>query len=248
VTPVPPHHSLYSPRAIAGAALLGSVLAGAIVLTYNYQLLEKKKPAMIALASGVFGTAVCFLFILLMPVYLAIPVVLLLSGGVAFGVANLVQGELFRLHCVKGGEEASVQSAAALGALCTVLFIVVWFVGYFPVSNHVRTPSVIFGAHSVYYTDGATADDARRVGQLMEELGHFDSGEQYKGSKYVWVSRSGPAYVVSFLLRDGLWEDAKAITKCKEIRKLLAEKVFPGQTVEVWMCDGFRKPKLTLKE
>lgn len=247
-TPGKPYYHLYSPKAVAGAALAGSVLAGAIVLTYNYQLLGQKKPAMIALAGGVVGTVVCFLLLLLLPALLAIPLMLLLSGLVSLGVANLVQGELFRAHREKGGEEASVQSAAGLGLLCSALFVVVWFVGYFPFSGHVRTPSVTFGAHGVYYTDGATAEDAERVGRLMEELGHFDSGEQYRGSKYVWVSRDGPAYVVSFLLRDGLWENAKVIAKCRDVRKRLAEQVFPGQPVEVWMCDGFRNPKVKLKE
>jgi hypothetical protein len=247
-TPGRPYYSLYSPTAVAAAAGLGSILAGAIVLTYNYQLLGKKGPAIRALATGVLGTAACFLLFLLMSAWIAVPVVLLGSAGVMFGLAKWLQDPLLLEHRAKGGEEASVQSAAWLGVLCSGLFTIVWFVGYFPVSSQERHPSVTFGAHGVYYTAGVTQKEATRLGELLVDMGLFDMGERYHGSKYVWLSRDGETYVVSFLLKEGAWDRPEMVTATRAIRRKIADELCPGHPVQIDLCDGFRKVQVSVKD
>ncbi|OAI47048.1 hypothetical protein AYO44_10240 [Planctomycetaceae bacterium SCGC AG-212-F19] len=247
-TPGRPYYTLYSPAAVAAAAGLGSVLAGAIVLTYNYQLLGKKAAAIRSLAGGVLGTAACFLLFLLISAWIAVPVVLFGSALIMFAVAQWVQEPLLREHRAKGGEEASVQSAAGLGLLCTGLFAIVWFVGYFPVSSQERHPSVTFGAHGVYYTEGITQKEASRLGELLVDMGLFDMGERYHGSKYVWLSRNGDAYVVSFLLKEGAWDRPEMVTATRAIRRKVADDLFPGHPVQIDLCDGFRNVQVSVKD
>jgi hypothetical protein len=247
-TPGRPYYHLYSPQAVAAAAGLGTVLAGAIVLTYNYQLLGKKPLALRTLAGGVLGAAACFPLFLIMPIWAAAPAVLAGSALLMFLVAQWVQGTLFREHCAKGGEEASARGAAGLGLLCSGLFVIFWFVGYFPVSSQERYASVTFGAHGVYYTPGVTAQEAERLGNLLVDMGLFDMGERYHGSKYVWLSRDGDAYVVSFLLKDGAWEKPEMVTATREIRRKMAEQLFPGHAVRIDLCDGERNVKVSVKD
>jgi hypothetical protein len=243
-----PYYKLYSPHAVAGASLLGGALAGAIVLTYNYQLLGRKRPAMLALGGGVGGAAASLLLLGLLPAWLGLPLILLGSALALFGIAHFVQGPAFRAHREKGGEEASAVGAAGLGLLCSALFVLVWFVGYFPFSSQEQYQSVSFGAHGVYYTPGVTAAEAEKLGKLLVEWGLFDNGERYHGSKYVWLSRRGRDYIVSFLLRDGAWDKTEIVAATREMRRMIAAQLFPENAVEIWLCDGQRNLKRIVKD
>lgn len=247
-SPGRPYYHLYSPQAVAAAAGVGTVLAGAIVLTYNYQLLGKKALAFRALAGGVLGTAACFPLFVLLSLWVAVPLVLGGSALVMYAVAQWAQGSLLDEHRSRGGEEASVRGAAGLGLLCSGLFGIVWFVGYFPVSSQERYASVTFGAHGVYYTPGVEAQDAERLGGLLVDMGLFDMGERYHGSKYVWLSRAGDGYVVALLLKEGAWDKPEMVAATRAIRRKIADTIFPGQNVQIDLCDGFRNVKVSVKD
>jgi hypothetical protein len=245
-TPGRAYYKLYSPLAVGSAALLGGVLAGSIVLTYNYQLLGQKRESLWALGGGVLGTAACFAVLLFYPGILSLLAILLVSAALMLCIAHLIQGRAFHQHREKGGEEGSVLGASGLGLLCTGLFVVFWFIGLFPVSGQAHYASVAFGAHGVYYTNGATSAEAQKLGDLMVELGFFNNEGIYRGSKYVWLARSADGYVVSFLLRDGAWDKPEFITACQELRRLISDRL--GADVEIWLCDAQRNAKRVVKD
>jgi len=95
----------------------------------------------------------------------------------------------------------------------------------------------------VYYSVGATEQDALRLGQALRDMGYFDNASE----KSVQVSRDGQTIIVKFVVHSGAWNDARIVSGFGAIREHLAAKTFPAQAVEVRLCDDHLNTRKALK-
>ena len=135
----------YSPGQISGATLLGSPVAGCILLASNFSLFgspEKRAPT---LALGLVATIMLFA---LAP-FVATP------GGnnsfiqgfpavVLFMIARWLQGQSFNVFIKSGGSKHSHWRVMGIGLLCLAAVLVVWFVVFLSLPADC-SPSARFG-------------------------------------------------------------------------------------------------------
>jgi hypothetical protein len=94
------------------------------------------------------------------------------------------------------------------------------------------------GQEEVYYTRGATEDEARRLGAFLLKAGVFDDGP----AKTVEVARADGRHVVAFVRGERAWEDPAVVATFRALIPELSARVFGGAPVEVHLCH--RVPKM----
>jgi hypothetical protein len=242
------YYKLHSPAAVAVASILGSFLAGTLILTYSFHLVGNKRAAGYTLLGGVIATAAVFILLLFLPGLLVLGGLVLATPLIMWGVAQSVYGSTYRRHREQGGDEASVPGAAGLGLICCVVFAIVWWIGFFPFTHADPFESVALETRSIYYAGGVTKAEAQQIVDLMIEIGIFDVSEPYIASPNVWVWKSSDGYVVSYMYQKDAWNKPEIITAWRELRKLLIKKVYPDQQVQIWLCDKYKTPKRVISE
>ena len=145
-------------------------------------------------------------------------------GG--YFLARSLQGRRFNAHIVSGGKKASNWLGAGIGlAVFTPLIgAVVVFVlisGINPSAIVDMQYSVDMGHdHHVYYSRGATRDDAQRFGEALETEGYFDGTTPAD----VLISGKAGAREISFFGGEGVWEDESYV----EAVRAMAERIAPA--------------------
>ena len=119
-------HPMFSPMQIAAASLLGSVLAGTILLQSNYRAMARPGDANRALLYGILATVAAFALRTVLPD--SIPMVSI-PIGLALGfywLADHLQGPAFVSHRAGGGERQSnwLVFGISVGTLVSILVIV----------------------------------------------------------------------------------------------------------------------------
>jgi hypothetical protein len=84
----------------------------------------------------------------------------------------------------------------------------------------------------VFYADGGTEEDARRLGEALKEGKFFDGS----GEKWVRVSRDGPGYVVSVILVRG-WDEEEIRLEFLGLGARLSAGTFGGAPVTIHLVD-----------
>lgn len=103
-------------------------------------------------------------------------------------------------------------------------------------------PKVIIGdSDEVYYSHAATSEDAATLGHALQSMGYFRN----RGSA-VLLSRNKGGTVVSFVLADGLWNNAAAVTSFEEIGRRIAV-VTGGFPLEMNLVDAAWKIQKALE-
>src|SRR4029077_8514165 len=168
-------------------------------------------------------------------------------GG--YFLARSLQGRRFSAHIVSGGKKASNWIGAGIGlALFTPLigaFVV------FVLISGVNPSAVVDMEHSVdmghdqhvYYSRGATRDDARRFGEALETEGYFDGTTRAD----VLISGKAGAREISFFSGGG-WKNESYV----EAVRAMAERIAPaigGKPLTVRMLDenGNDKKRLQIE-
>jgi hypothetical protein len=88
------------------------------------------------------------------------------------------------------------------------------------------------GQEEVYYTRGATEDEADRLGAFLVKTGFFDDGH----AKTVQVARGDGRHIVAFVLAGRAWEDPAVVATFRELIPELSARVFGGAAVEIHLC------------
>src|SRR5215207_3694211 len=222
----PPAYRLHSPAGVAWAAALGTPAAGAIVVALNYWKWGQKSLAAAAIAAGLVTTGVLFWLAWLAPetVPAAAFLVPQILGG--YFLARSLQGRRFSAHIVSGGKKASTWLGTGIGlAVFTPLIgAVVVFVlisGVNPSAFVDMQYSVDMGHDQhVYYSRGATRDDAQRLGEVLET--EATSTETTPAD--VLISGNAGAREISFFAGGGVWEDESYV----EAVRAMAERIAPA--------------------
>jgi hypothetical protein len=93
----------------------------------------------------------------------------------------------------------------------------------------------------VYYAEGATKEQADALGRALLEEKYFVGSEST-----VHLARAGNGFVISFVVRPGLWNQETEPRYFLLLGGILSGKVFHDAPVEVRMCDEYVQPHKTI--
>lgn len=150
-----------------------------------------------------------------------------------------LRGEaLSRTLAARGG----VSTGAAL--LFLVLFIAASFVSLtlFELVHSASSAATyrVNDKDDVLYSNGATEEDARVLGELLTKYNYFSgSGASVK------IERPPQGLAVSFVLGDGSWERPEVVDSMRTIGEFLAEDHF-GRPLSVHLCNRHLEVKKSL--
>jgi len=103
---------------------------------------------------------------------------------------------------------------------------------------------VEFGDSEVYYKDPATQAEAQKLGEFLEKNGYFGKD---KGNS-VQLKKENDTYQVRFAVKEDAWKEAKYKLAFMLMRFQLKTAVFPGEKVEVHLCDDHLKTQHVVGE
>jgi len=95
-------------------------------------------------------------------------------------------------------------------------------------------------ANSIWYSGSATAADAAALGKSLTETGFFG----LRGAR-VWLEKGAGGTSVSFSVRDGAWDDPKAVALMLQIAARAVPSV-GGPPVTVYLMNGNFERKKTM--
>ncbi len=240
-----PSYTLFDSVAVAIATLLGSPIAGTTVMAVNYHRLKSAGKGVAAVALGLVATLLAIFFGNKIPYFLSLTIaigLLLLTKS----LAQVLQGADVSDHVNRGGKLGSRWAAAGIGvAGLIVIFGVVFLVMYgrdIGSDKQNEKAKVIIGAKdTVYYTGSATKEDAQALGNHLKDIGYFtDRGVT------VFLSKKNEDSVVSFVVKDGVWNDPDTVTAFQQIGGSLASLVGVS-TLDVRMIDKAEETKKEFK-
>ena len=213
--PPAPAYTLFNADAAALATFLGTPLAGAILMAVNYRRLGKGGSAAAVLAAGLLLAAVALFLALALPQGAGAGIALAFLFAVK-GAAKALQGTAVAQHVAQGGKLGSRWIAAGLGI--SILAIVV---GGYLLYDSAANPKVKVGAKDeIYYSGTATKEEATTLGQTLKGIGFLaDRGAS------IFISKGKDGTVVSFVVKEGTWNDPQSISSFEEIGRQIAPSV-----------------------
>jgi len=127
----------------------------------------------------------------------------------------------------------TASTALASGAavlLLGILAALIWQAQHRPDRS---LPKLTIGSKDeVYYSHAATREDAAALGRALQTVGFFrDQGAA------VLFSRNNGGSIVSFVLQDGIWNNAAAVAGFEEIGRRIAP-VTGGFPIEIRLVDA----------
>jgi len=243
--PVPAPQRVHSPTGVAWATICGTPIAGGIVLALNYWKWGRKGLAAAAVAGGFLTTALLGWLGWIVPA--SVPALVFLPGQIVLGyfAARWLQGGRFDAHRATGGTRVSPGTDALIGLGVTAVLIGVVAFGFLGTGLNpgaVLDPqdSVDFGnGQLVFYSDGATRDDAQNLGEALFNARYFDD----LAPAEVSITGQGSSRVLSFVGADGAWDDPANLEYMRELTEYLAPDI-GGKPFTVILLD----PKLYEKK
>jgi hypothetical protein len=232
-----PAYTLFDSMSVGLATLLGSPIAGALLMGVNYRRLGKGGQAVGAVAIAVVVTVLAVVFGNFIPVTFstAIGIGLLLATK---SLAQVLQGPDVTQHVSVGGKLGSRWTATGNGV--AMLAVVLGAIALFIYAQEVLSygTKMTFGSKdAIYYSGSATAAEASIVGGKLKNIGYFsDHGVN------VFLSRDKNGPVVSFVVKDGAWNKPDKVIAFEEIGANLAP-LLHAAPLRVRMIDTSREIK-----
>ena len=234
--PIPPYE-LFNFHSVALATILGTPMAGCILMAVNYRRLGKGGQAAATIGIGLLVTAAAMGIGYVMPQGVAGLLALALLFGTR-AVAKSLQGFEVEEHVRQGGKLGSKWAAAGIG-----LGLLALFVGGFMLVYSAMHPKVMIGSKDeVYYSGSATKEDARKLGDALKTMGFLtDRGVSAS------VAKDQRGTVVSFTVKEEAWKDPRMVANFEEIGRQAAPSVggFPIRVL-LLNSDGDIKQDMTV--
>lgn len=232
-----PAYTLFDSAAVTLATLLGSPVAGTILMGVNYRRLGKTALAVAAVAIGVAATILASLFGNKVPytfsTIIAIGLLLMTRS-----CAQVLQGPAVAEHVSRGGKLGSRWAASGVGLAVLAVLASVIVVGVLGRQGMEENQKVTFGAHDVvYYSGSATEAEANSVGQKLKDIGYFTD----RGAN-VFLSKDKGETVVSFVVKDGIWDNDNMVTSFEDVGGQVAP-VLGASPLKVRMISSQREIK-----
>ena len=229
-----PAYRLFDATSVFIASLLGSPVAGATLMALNYRRMGNAQRAIFAVVIGIVATVLASVLGYFVPSSASIAV----GIGVALGTksaAQYLQGADVNQHEVRGGQLSSRWAAGGVGlAFLAVLCGVIVVAALGPWADH----KVLVGSRDeVYYTGSATKQDAQALGEALKTVGYFLD----KGFSVV-LSKDKDGTAISFVVKEGVWDDPQMQAGFEQIGRKLAPSV-GGLPIKVRLIDSSRATK-----
>jgi hypothetical protein len=212
-----PSYKLFDSTAVAFATFFGSPIAGAALMALNYRRLGKGKSAILAMVGGLVVTGMVILLAYLIPPSGSTAIAIVLVGAMK-NVAKALQGAAIEQHLRQVGSLGSSWTASGLGL--GVLAVVFGGLFLFGAAQQLRSKVVIGSSDAVYYSGSAKKEEARTLGEALKTIGFFSD----KGAGVI-LSKGKDGTVVSFVVKDGVWNQPEAISAFEEIVREIAPSV-----------------------
>jgi hypothetical protein len=84
----------------------------------------------------------------------------------------------------------------------------------------------------VYYRDGASEEDARKLGRFLQEVGYFKPNK----AATVQIRKPEDVYIVSCVVMEGAWNQDETVAGAHELRSMLSQQVFGNGPVIIHLC------------
>ncbi len=240
-----PPYALHSLQGVVAATFISSFVGAGVVMAINFWRVGRYAAARNAVIAGILATIAVLFISGAVPDefhgavrYVGIP--LTLWG--AYAVADYFQRELISAHSAAGREIASAWWSAGIGCLTLPITIIllgaVIAVYVFLLPDLTFGNRVTFGNDEIYYSGEASKQDAQKLGKALTDLGYF----QGRGAS-VRVEAMGGTYMVSFVVNEGVWNDAEMVDGFKDVAQELVPQPFPAP-LTIQLCDDqFRAMK-----
>jgi len=230
--PPPPSYALFNSDSVALATFLGTTLSGSILMAVNYRRLGKGASAAATVLIGLAVTAMALLVGYAIPRSGATIIALALLFGTRAAAKGL-QGAAVAQHVSRGGKLGSKWVAAGLGVALLAVFVGGYLLGY-----GIVNPKVQIGTKDeVFYSGSATKPEAQALGDKLKSIGFLGD----RGASVV-LSKGKDGTVVSFVVKDGIWNDRAMVGSFEEIGRLIAPAV-GGFPLKVRLMNSDREVK-----
>jgi hypothetical protein len=231
---------IFTPDQVGLATFLGGPLGGGALLALSHRRAGTGR-ALMPLVVGVALTAASIVAAIVLGSNLTF--VIPLAG--VFAMRALAQQQAPAIEAAAGATvRASSWSAVGIAVATLVATVVVGGGAYVAYAEATEAPAIDFGHdHEVQYADGATAAEARRVGDLLNSDGVF---EHAHNGMTVRLERAGGELHAKFVFRDGAWDDADVIAFGELVHGELAG-LFPADHVAVELCDDELESHRTIR-
>lgn len=217
--PQPPVYRIHSPGSVLLATTLGSPAAAGVVLALNYWKWGQKSAAAGAVAAGFAIAAIVGWLAWILPVDIPTPVFVLPQLLLGWVVAKRLQQRRFEAHIALGGLKASNWIGAGIGlsffaAIAGALAIAFFSSGVNPEALVDSRESIDVGNDQlVFYSRGATREDARRIGEALVDAKYFDGS----AGAEVLVTGDRNNRAVSFPGTSEAWNDPANVQYIRDL-------------------------------
>ena len=232
-----PSYSLFDSGAVALATLFGTPVGGASLMALNYRRLGKTGLAITTLLAGLTVTSIVIALSWNLPRSVVSPIAVVLLIAIR-QIAKVAQGDAVNEHAKKGGRLGSKGLAFGSGLMYfAVIFAMVFAAA--SISDGAATGSkVMIGAKDeIFYTGSASKQDAEALGAALKQSGYLsDRGVS------VFLAKDNEGTVISYVAKEGSWNDASLVSSFEEITRQVAPTV-GGFPVQLRLIDKQREIK-----
>jgi len=234
VTAYRPEYRLFDSSAVGLVALICGPLAGAVLIGLNFAKLGKDGKGVLSVVLGLTATAL----ILLTRWNLQSDLAPLVSDALAilfiictWLIAKKIQGKTVEEHIARGGQLAAKSTAFFIGIATLAGLVAVTVAALYHNPNH---KMVIVGTRDQVLYSGimATRHEAAALGNALKSNGYF----QDRGAS-VLLTRGFGGTTISFVVQDGIWDQAGMLSQFEELARELAPAV-GGLPVQVRLLDS----------
>jgi hypothetical protein len=216
-----PAYTLFDANAVSLATFFGSPVAGASLMALNDRRLGRARRAVTTLVLAVAVTALVILLGWNIPQGFSVPIAIGLVVAMRY-IAQSQQSAAVEDHLQRGGRLGSKWSAFGVGmAFLAGIFAVIFLLVFIPTYTANEGPKVVIGSKDeVYYSGLASKDDAQALGNALKDAGYFrDKGVD------VYLEKGKNGTVVSFVVKDGIWDQPGMVTSFEEMGREVAPSV-----------------------
>jgi hypothetical protein len=217
-----PTYTLFDANAVALATFFGTPVAGASLMALNYRRVGKTGKAIATILIGLAVSAVVVFLAWNIPRSASSPIALILLIAIQ-RMARSLQGAAVKEHTERGGRLGSKWLAFGGGAALLAAIVAVVFVS----ARAADGPKVPIGSKDeIYYSGSATKEEAQALGNSLKQSGFLaDRGVS------VFLAKSKDGAVISYVTKDGVWNDTAMVSSFEEITRQAAPSVggFPVQ-------------------
>jgi hypothetical protein len=234
-----PAYTLFDANAVALATLLGSPVAGASLMALNFQRLGQGAKAITTLLIAIVVTALLILVSISIPGGASAPIAIVLVFATR-KIAEVTQGQAVQEQLSRGGRLGSKGVAAALGVgFLIAIGAVIFFASLGGLLPGASESKVTIGLKDeVFYSGSATKQEALALGNRLREIDYLaDRGVS------VFLDKSPSAKSVSFVVKEGLWNDPTTVSSFEEIGREVGPLV-GGFPIQVRLIDKYRNVKV----